>query len=174
MSVADSKLSNAALVERGNVFAPFHFKCFLGNTDVFTRRGFRRIDSIEAGEEVLTHKRNWRRVLRAFGRPYSGELIRVQSVVSTADHPYLVKRNGKNLFDAVREADHVATFDQKSIRFFLPEITRLWEDNATVWNLTVEEDESYVVGRGAGSGLIVHNCRCNMDITEEEELIPVL
>jgi len=27
MSVADSKLSNAALVERGNVISPFHYKC---------------------------------------------------------------------------------------------------------------------------------------------------
>lgn len=42
--------------------------CFPGDTLVLTKEGYKRIDAIEIGDEVLTHLNNWKRVLNVFDR----------------------------------------------------------------------------------------------------------
>ena len=69
--------------------------CFPAGTMILTRRGYRAIERVQVGEEVLTHERRWRAVtatmtsvrplqrLRGHGHP--GLLV-------SAEHPFLVRR----------------------------------------------------------------------------------
>lgn len=70
--------------------------CFLPNQDVLTSDGVKSIDSIVPGDIVLTDKCRWKKVLNVQERQYDGDIVRVSSwgiedVVSTEEHPFLVR-----------------------------------------------------------------------------------
>ena len=67
------------------------FPCFPAGTTVLCRVGFKDIADIEIGDEVLTHKGNWRKVLKKAGR--LAETIRLRghghpAMVTTSNHPF--------------------------------------------------------------------------------------
>ena len=69
--------------------------CFPAGTMVLTRSGYRSIEEIQVGDEVLTHERRWRRVtatmstvrplLRLSGRGHPGLLV-------SSEHPFLARK----------------------------------------------------------------------------------
>lgn len=73
--------------------------CFPAGTRIRTRRGDIPIEEVSVGDVVLTHTGKWRRVYDTMSRPYSGPMVTVQagplSVTATADHPFLVERQGQ-------------------------------------------------------------------------------
>ncbi|MBI3761176.1 MAG: Fe-S cluster assembly protein SufB [Chloroflexi bacterium] len=73
--------------------------CFLAGARVRTRHGEKRIEDIEKGDEVLTHKGRYRKVYRTMERPYRGMIYRIryfgdsgQELRVTEEHPLLVVR----------------------------------------------------------------------------------
>lgn len=70
--------------------------CFLPNQDVLTNDGVKFISEIKPGDVVLTDKLKWQKVLNVQVRQYNGNVSRISSwgiedVVSTEEHPFLVR-----------------------------------------------------------------------------------
>ncbi|HLF74634.1 MAG TPA: Fe-S cluster assembly protein SufB [Anaerolineales bacterium] len=114
------------IVEEG---ASVHYVegCFLAGARVRTRQGEKPIETIEVGDEVMTHQGRWRPVYHTQKRPYHGNVYRIRfygdsrrELNVTAEHPLLVVRRerqsmrNKNLqltwarADSVREGDYLA------------------------------------------------------------------
>lgn len=88
--------------------------CFPAGTPITTPRGPVAIEDVQAGDEVLTHRGRWRPVVAPMQRRYRGEMVTVQAgdlrVTATADHPFLVERQGElEWLEAgeLRVGDHV-------------------------------------------------------------------
>lgn len=89
---------------RSRVKITFGFPpCFTGDTLVLTRRGYKRIDAIMIGEEVLTHVGRWRKVTdRQMRFADTTRVIRVAGsgeLTTTDEHPFYArfrKWKGKN------------------------------------------------------------------------------
>lgn len=136
--------------------------CFAAGTLVLTSTGYKDIEDIEAGDFVYTHKRRYQKVLSTFVN-YNGDnnkLIEFSSpnilkpIVTTFNHPFYVKRNGEVKW---LEADKIEEDDELYLpqedRWFQLECKRLVPGETWVYNLEVDEDNSYTV-----SGIAVHNC----------------
>lgn len=72
------------------------FGCFPAGSLVKTEKGFHKIEEIEAGQLVLTHKGRFMPVIRTLWRPYRGEIRRIfvrnsnLPVMLTSDHKVFV------------------------------------------------------------------------------------
>lgn len=147
--------------------------CFPAGTMVRTRRGYQPIEDVKIDDEVLTHRARWRRVTAVMSKDFDGELvvIHAQSLSSplrvTPEHPFLV--DPKHPF-SVNNVTWTAACDLTTeMRLtavtgiiggatptYVPRrIDAITRERATlqVFNISVDEDESYVV-----DGIIVHNC----------------
>jgi intein/homing endonuclease len=68
--------------------------CFLSGTKIITRKGLKDIDQIQTGEEVLTHKGRYRKVINTSKRKYTGKVTSIKingfnkPVISTPNHLY--------------------------------------------------------------------------------------
>jgi hypothetical protein len=153
------------------------FFCFPGNQTVKTRQRKKRflkevykpISEIKIGEVVMTHTGKWRRVLDVISREYSGQILKIKfasirkNLVCTPDHLILVHKYleydpFKNVWiraqDLKPETDFIACpMGPRSM--CNSKIYSITEKPFTglVYNLKVEEDESYIVEDCA-----VHNC----------------
>lgn len=87
--------------------------CFTEGTMVETRSGPKPIEAIEVGDEVLTHKLRWRRVIEVIQNDYEGPIygFNGQAPHATANHPYLVDLDWKRV-DSIQEGDHVVSLVQ--------------------------------------------------------------
>ena len=65
--------------------------CFTEDTEVQTLDGMKKIKDIKVGDKVLTHTGKYQDVLQTFENDYNGEMIEINGVKSTPNHPYLVK-----------------------------------------------------------------------------------
>ncbi len=74
--------------------------CFLAGSRVATRDGLKPIETIVAGDEVITHTGRYRKVYHTMRRPYNGKIYTIryfgdtaQELRVTEEHPFLaVKR----------------------------------------------------------------------------------
>lgn len=68
--------------------------CLLPNTKVITDRGVKPIQTVQAGDMVLTHAGRFSKVVKLMTRHYDGNVIKYktfgcgESVTTTIDHPY--------------------------------------------------------------------------------------
>lgn len=65
--------------------------CFTEDIEVQTLDGMKKIKDIKVGDKVLTHTGKYQEVIQTFENDYSGEMIEINGVKSTPNHPYLVK-----------------------------------------------------------------------------------
>ena len=65
--------------------------CFPKGTPVITARGVVAIETITAGDSVLTHKGRWRSVVSTMSR--EAEVVSGNWLATTADHPFWVRRD---------------------------------------------------------------------------------
>jgi len=147
--------------------------CFPAGTMVRTRRGYQPIEDVKIDDEVLTHRARWRRVTAVMSKDFDGELvvIHAQSLSSplrvTPEHPFLVDpKHPFSVNNVTWTAARDLTTEMKltavtgiiggATPTYVPRrIDAITRERATlqVFNLSVDEDESYVV-----DGVIVHNC----------------
>jgi len=64
--------------------------CFVPGTKIKTKSGLKNIEDIEKGEEVLTHKGNFKKVIGRLIRKENKKLLSVNGVKSTTNHEYYV------------------------------------------------------------------------------------
>ncbi|HZQ85614.1 MAG TPA: DNA polymerase III subunit alpha, partial [Acidimicrobiales bacterium] len=88
------KLSSDAYLE-GHHYKP---RCLLPGQEIVTRRGATAIEDIKPGDEVLTHRGRFRKVLRTMSRRHTGDIYGIQlnsryarTVWMTGEHPILTR-----------------------------------------------------------------------------------
>lgn len=74
--------------------------CFAAGTKVSTKEGYKNIEDIQEGDQVLTHKGRWRSVVQTIINPPPGKALRVHA---TGSDPFIVTHNHK-LF-AIKRSD---------------------------------------------------------------------
>ena len=149
----------------GNIFTlsaasgliPVHTNCLTSPaTQIYTAGGWRAIVAVGVGDLVLTHEGRYRRVVELHrNREVVGEVTistELESLSVTPEHPVLIGGRWTPAGEAkVGDSIRVMVEDME-----ITEIKRKPPELRSLWNLSVEEDESYVA-----AGFVVHNCRCN-------------
>lgn len=144
-----------------------HPECFTNpDTPVLTDVGYRKIRDIKIGDLVLTHTGKFRKVVET--RKVMSEIppvvchIKTQNGLKlscTANHPLLTETRGWIQAEHLFPSENILMFDKsKESPFYLESVlsieTCAKEENMNLYNLGVEEDSSYI----AGKGFVVHNC----------------
>lgn len=86
-----SKTNFARSPENGHYDA-----CFVPGSKILTKNGFKSIENIEIGEEVLTHKGRFRKVKAVMSSWHEGDLVEIKikgtrdKILCTKNHPFLV------------------------------------------------------------------------------------
>lgn len=64
--------------------------CFTSDNKVITKNGSKNIDQIQVGEEVLTHRNRYKKVVGKMVRQENKKLISINGIKSTDNHEYYV------------------------------------------------------------------------------------
>lgn len=135
--------------------AGFQCRCFPYDVHITTSKGKQWIRKIKVGDLVWTHKGRYRKVTKVHSRIYKGDLIEIKygsyhKVSMTPEHPVYIWRKGWVEAKNVKYRDKIKTGKKRKYNIIC--ISKVPFEGA-VYNLSVEDDESYVAG-----GIIVHNC----------------
>jgi len=159
------------------------FPCFPKGTKIDTREGIKDIEKVKIGDWVLTHQNRYKRVKKTMQKKYNEEFIEIKAgdsrVVATKEHPFYIKEKLKGKFLSKAkwvEANHLnsdcfigvprktkGVLNLNDVEFTDPylywikieEVKRFEQkSNVSVYNLSVEGDESY-----AANGFASHNCQ---------------
>jgi hypothetical protein len=142
----------------------FHPNCFVdGKVKVLTQEGKKRIMDVQIGDFALTHKNRYRKVteLHRTEGEIGEALIKLYLTnlgpqpMMTFGHPVLTKKGWKPV-ETLTQDDDVCVYKKGQI-IYDPVLWIAEEElkrKMTKYNLSVKQDESYVVGKG----LVVHNC----------------
>lgn len=148
-------------------FFTYSSPCFVAGTLVNTKRGMIPIEEVRVGDEVLTHKNRYQRVLRT-GSKVSNDLYRIKGmsfdeIVCTGNHPFYVRKTLDNQAEWVQAArittdNYVCVLRKNKYNMFWwvrpKSIEPIEGEKAMVFNLEVENDNSYTA-----NDVIVHNCQ---------------
>lgn len=164
-------------VEEAQDLIPLHPECLIsGKVYIYTSKEWKHIKDIKVNDYVLTHKGRFKKVTNVIRTPKQiPEVVEIKfkkrKLTVTDNHPVLV--NGKwILAKEIKKGDIVKLLAgeckrcKKDIYKFIDvkiESVKKWkiEKPRMLYNLTVEEDESYVA-----KGFVVHNCRCTWIVEE--------
>ena len=174
-------------IEEARGMLPRHPNCFADpETPIATKLGWFPLKSIRIGDWVLTHMNRYRRVTQVHRNQSDFGTILVclatgngsRSLEVTSSHPVFSRGKWVN-------ADSIKKWDQLTLLHKSPidrdnEKCHVWTEvidvsskrldlGETLYNLSVEEDESFIVARSPTDdetdvlmygSYIVHNCRC--------------
>ena len=152
----------AAIVSgKASVASAVRRVCFTGETLVETVRGPERIDGIKEGDYVLAENPETKEVrFRRVKTVYENEtdtLVHVvtkeEEITTTPHHPFYVEGKGFVEAEDLKAGDCLKDADGRKVEVISVEEEPL-EKPVRVYNLEVEEDHTYYVGRGR---VLVHN-----------------
>ena len=137
--------------------------CFVAGTLVMTKEGYKAIEKIEEGEEVLSYNENlgifeYKEVVEVY-KNETKELSHIKTkkdeIVSTPGHSILTSEGWKKAKD-IKVNDLIKTKEgyERVIEVYSEEL----EEVENVYNLNVLGYHTYVVGYGL---LVVHNQNCS-------------
>lgn len=148
--------------------------CFPAGIRILTFKGYRPIETVKVGDLVLTHEGRWRPVTTTMRTRKRLLQIYVQGGVIlrvSPEHPFMAKTfrddstvtedgwtwvPAKDLQNKLVAGHHAAFSPSEGFGpdwLFVTDVIDVGEEEHAVFNLSVEEDESYIA-----EGLIVHNC----------------
>lgn len=84
--------------------------CFAAGTKVITSNGYKKIEDIVVGDEVLTHKMRYRKVIRVGGKVCDVLNLSAQGVfdtVVTSEHPYYIRSMTREWNNELRTSERV-------------------------------------------------------------------
>ena len=140
--------------------------CFVAGTQILTKTGYKNIEDIQKGDEVLTHTGEYHRVVDTMNHLYAGVMYHIHTdsgfVDCTRNHPFYVYTSGE--YEWVRAEDlngdtmytcgvglygdenwtHDEICEKKSYVSDVPIV---------VYNFEVEKDHSYIA-----NNIVVKNC----------------
>ena len=139
--------------------------CFAAGSLVTTENGRIPIEDVKPGMVVLTHKKRWRTVkdcgCTGVKQTYELKGVGFETIKATGNHPFYASRKGGEtktaewiqLKDLSKDCVLVGESNDDNESWF--EIESIEKaDVCDVYNLSVDEDESYCV-----NGIVVHNCQ---------------
>jgi hypothetical protein len=156
--VADIKANACTVLNAG---------CFAAGTKLLTRSGWRAVETIRPGDEVLSRSEHdpsgsaeWKVVEERFERTgcilhlhVGGEVIR-----TTPEHPFFVQGEGWKQAGALESGDRIATLSGEWVSVEEVFDTQEWEP---VYNLRVADHHTYFVGNEHwGFAAWAHNAVC--------------
>lgn len=129
----------------------FGSPCFVKGTKVITKYGYKNIEDVEVGDEVLTHNNRWRKVL-VTGSKIADNVVSLKysgapAVDVTTNHPYYVITKNKDKTFTFPEWKKVSDL-KKGDYLGIPVNT----NSLNEYNLTSEE--CYVLGRYIADGYL--------------------
>lgn len=142
--------------------------CFVAGTQVWTSQGYKNIEDIVVGDEVLTHTGEYHKVIDTMSHPYAGVMYHIYTdsgiVDCTRDHPFYTYLSGgyyswtkaKNLDKKTMKTCGIGLYKNgewthdtiNDISTYFPAMPII------VYNLEVEKDHSYTA-----NNIVVHNCQ---------------
>ncbi len=139
---------------------PNHPQCCLPGQLVQTRHGAVPIEKIEVGDEVLTHRGRYRRVLAAWATPHDGMIYDCLTgrgnFALTGNHPVLTRCGWVNAED-MQLGNEVLYASANIVHYNAILSIRQRHYTGPVYNMEVADDHSYTV-----NGAVVHNCMCSL------------
>ena len=140
--------------------------CFVAGTMIATVTGLVAIESIKAGDRVIsadpeTLKISEKRVLETYVREIE-QLVHVfvggEEIITTVDHPFYVRNYGFMVASKLRKGDKLITSSGSEL---IIEDVRFehTEEPVKVYNFQVEDFHTYHVGNNQ---IFVHNAKCKV------------
>lgn len=121
------EISRALSLSNKRLISPAYLKGGMGDGGgclppgelIMTSNGMRPIETIKVGDNVLSHEGELRKVIKAYERDYTGDLIEVSvigqpPVLFTSDHPMLVCEDGRKLYPSGRRDTRLPITEQLS------------------------------------------------------------
>jgi len=154
-------ISNAGIGLKGTTY----INCFTSDMNVLTNKGYKKISDIEIGDDVLTHKGRYRKVIGTMERFYDGKINVYNSsnltsnIKVTLEHPFY---QGNNEWSKSEDNNKLVLFNYKeetkwengkdiiNLYDYVKDIKRKGE---TINNIIqIDEDFAYFIGRFLGDG----------------------
>lgn len=134
--------------------------CFVAGTPVLTPTGLKAIETLEAGDEVITRdERTGRNEVSRIARTFRNHDRAVRTIslhgpqgaekiVATPEHPFFVLGKGWTKAKELRPKDRIATARQKDASgFLLVKAVTLEAERRDTYNFEVERTHTYFVGK---------------------------
>lgn len=89
--------------------------CFVKDTIVLTKQGYKKIIDVENNDMLYTHTGNWKSIVKKHHKKYNGKLYsfklhnNTQTITCTEEHPFLIKRNIKESQTFWYDAKNITT-----------------------------------------------------------------
>lgn len=138
------------------------FPCFTKGTFIFTKDGYKDIADVTTDDYVLTHRGNWKRVIKTMQRE-NAQLWNVSGfgilpTKTTAEHPYYVTTDGEN-FNFVK-CSELANYEKVYSTMVLPKCNDTDSHSAKWWWLAGRyvADGWRVARKGRKFGRVVFAC----------------
>lgn len=141
-----------------NETARYVDQCFQGNTPVYTKSGWKKIEDIKEGEQVLTGNLSWQRVLKRKVFDYQGPVYKVATklgqAIVTPSHPILIKDSDsfQRFIEVCKLGLRTKVITRVTKPLKITEFERLENFKSLMYDLEVENVHSYLTTIG-----IVHN-----------------
>ncbi len=159
------KKTREALKNRAKLDKKAPCNCFVAGTEVTTKEGYKAIEDITVGDEVLaknvlTGEQAWKPVTQTFVIPDNRlyEILldtgkdRPLTLEASATHPFYIPAKGWRTTTELTPGDVIETDGQTSARVI--SVNDL-HNNALTYNFAVADFETYYVSR---ERVLVHNC----------------
>ena len=143
--------------------------CFVAGTKVLTNKGYKNIEDLQIGDNVLTHLNRYKKVIGAKNRTDDNIFFKVGENICTANHQfYAVSKKDINLPYSETKPSWVYAADlnndyllvsYKDNHAILQDINVEqieYDSPQAVYDIEIEEDHSFCVS----GGIVVHNSAC--------------
>lgn len=149
--------------------------CFIAGTKVYTSEGYKNIEDLKIGDLVLTHKNRYRKILEIRSNPnqqiWEIRTLCEKSFYTTENHLFSTVQvedthytdskfktvDSLNYDDYLVGLEHIAKYGEMGCSYYIyDKVTSIVKTDVfeTVYNLKVEEDNTYVVNDRVVGGIV--------------------
>ena len=135
--------------------------CFASGTKILTKEGYKNIEDVVVGDEVLTHMNRYRRVLKVGNKVADTFALKAQgflNTICTANHPFYARKKNSVLYmqENGKHSYHLTFGEPEWIEAKeLPQnyyICNNIEKQECANPLSITEEEAWVIGRYIADG----------------------